>query len=299
MKKIGLALSGGGTLGAFQAGVLSEIKELVNFSVVTGSSIGAVNACLLYGGCDTALHDFWADTGKRGISEFADIFKLGGMLLSGEESYVKPRLDFWNILLDGLYAFESSPISSAVLKNVDFSLINKLSSPKISICATDIKTGRERIFENTEINIENLTASFSIPEVFPFQKIGDDWFWDGAYTKNPPLMPHIKEGVDEIWLIRLIPEKGDVPRSKDELKKRINEVVFSSALRTELEYINLLNSFALKVPELRSAYKKIEVVEVSLDMPLTPLSALLANEKSIEKLYSMGKEKALVFKNRI
>ena len=60
MGKIGLVLGGGGSRGAYQFGAIKALKELgVNFDVVTGASVGALNATLISQNHIELLGEIW------------------------------------------------------------------------------------------------------------------------------------------------------------------------------------------------------------------------------------------------
>jgi len=293
MKKKGLALCGGGILGAFQAGFLYEISEKILFSVVSGSSIGAVNACLLYGGNAETLKNFWSDIGEDYLDFLPDPLKFASIFLGGAKNFSRPRVDFWNYILDGLFILDYSPFIEAIKKFVDFDKINALKTPLIYINATNIRTGKTDVFINNEINIDNLTASFSIPEIFPLKQINDKVYFDGAYTKNPAIEPFLLHGINELLIIKLLPETGKIPHNSEESKKRINEIIFSTPLRHESNFINYLNDLARKIPELKKEYQPIEISEICLNIDLKSYSPLMASKNFIKELFETGRKKAL------
>ena len=60
MKKIGLALEGGGLKGSYQIGAYYAFKQChVKISGFVGTSIGAFNACLLASGQSRELLELW------------------------------------------------------------------------------------------------------------------------------------------------------------------------------------------------------------------------------------------------
>ncbi len=288
MKKIGLGLSGGGILGAYQAAILYELSKKHSFSCVSGASIGAVNACLLYGNSTEALKDFWFSLGDDMPEQMPTFFNVSSLFLTGATNFTKPRSDFWNFFFDGLYVSDCAPFVETIQKYVDFDKINSLKYPSIYISATDVKKGSEAIFTNEEINIDNLTASFSIPEVFPFKKIGDKVYWDGAFTRNPALLPMLEHKVNEIWIVRLLKQEGEVPADKDKLKLRMNEINFNTPLRLEIEFIKRLNEYAEKVHGFEKEYTPIKIKQQMLDIDTEIYSALYADKNFIKELWEKG-----------
>jgi NTE family protein len=142
-----------------------------------------------------------------------------------------------------------------------------------------------------------LCASFSIPEVFPFKKIKEKYYWDGAFTRNPAILPMIDYKLDEIWVVRLLPEKGKIPENKDELKLRMNEITVNNSTNLELEFIEKLNDFSKTIPEFKNYFNKIEIKQARLDIEIQSYSALFADKKFIRKLWQKGIEDSKIFIN--
>ncbi len=293
MKNTGLALCGGGILGAFQAGFMYNLPEQTDFSCVSGASIGAVNACLLYSGNKETLKNFWFNIGDDMPDITPSLFNLNSMFISGAKNFTRPRSDFWNLFLDGLHITDCSPFIKFISKHVDFNKINSLNSPIIYISATDIQKGTDKLFTNKEINIDNLTASFSIPEIFPFKYIDDKAYWDGAFTRNPALLPMLDNDIDEIWIVKLIKQQGAIPKTKDELRLRMNEITFNNSLRLEIDFMRRLNNYCDKIPGMDKHYRKITIKTIELDMELEPYYPLYADKKLIKRLWDYGAKKAM------
>ena len=62
------------------------------------------------------------------------------------------------------------------------------------MCATNVRTGRGRIFRNRDITPDVLLASACLPQVFPPVEIEGELYWDGGYAGNPSLAPLIRGG---------------------------------------------------------------------------------------------------------
>lgn len=77
MPKRGLVLSGGGAKGAFQVGVLEYLHEKgkLDFDIVCGVSVGALNATMVAQGEFDRLKELW-----EGIKESPDIYKKNSWL---------------------------------------------------------------------------------------------------------------------------------------------------------------------------------------------------------------------------
>ncbi|SHN32168.1 NTE family protein [Cyclobacterium lianum] len=122
MKKLALVLSGGGFNGAFQIGALNYIKEnwdvlgcdreVLNFDIVAGVSVGSLNGALIASRQFDELSDIWAKVRTNGVeeiytSDFIDTrsssemvtFKINpSFLIDRFLPDVKPDLSVWQIL---------------------------------------------------------------------------------------------------------------------------------------------------------------------------------------------------------
>ncbi len=52
---------------------------------------------------------------------------------------------------------------------------------KLFITATNVRTGRGRVFRNSEITADVLLASACLPTMFQAIKIEGEEYWDGGY----------------------------------------------------------------------------------------------------------------------
>ena len=70
---LGIALESGGAKGSYHAGVLKAIDELnIQYSALSGCSIGAVNAAFAAQGDSDKLCDFWLNIGFDDLFDPAD-----------------------------------------------------------------------------------------------------------------------------------------------------------------------------------------------------------------------------------
>ena len=64
---------------------------------------------------------------------------------------------------------------------------------KLFITATNVRTGRGRVFRNAEITPDVLLASACLPTMFQAIEIDGETYWDGGYSGNPTMTPLIRE----------------------------------------------------------------------------------------------------------
>ena len=112
--------------------------------------------------------------------------------------------------------------------------------------ATNVRTGRGRVFRNADITPDVLLASACLPTMFQAVEIDGELYWDGGYSGNPTITPLVRECTSsDILLVQVNPvERSDPPRSAREILNRLNEVSFSAVLLKEMRMIALLRQVA-------------------------------------------------------
>lgn len=276
MKQTGIVLQGGGALGAYELGVLKRLYENIEFSpsIVSGVSIGAINAVALIGAKNhpiqtlEAIWDEFAVFSNLMLSEHLDSY----LALLGNQAFFHLRTDYWSLPYWTSFYF-TNPLQQLLLKYIDFEKVNK-SPIHLILTATDVETGKIKIFENqgnerTEITPLHVLASGSLPPGFPMTTINDKNYWDGGLFENTPLSP-VLENLDpdpnvekQIIVVNLFPSLGNIPTNMIEVFDRIFEIIFSNKIRfnkelTEKvnEYIEVINEIEKIIP-LNSPIKQL------------------------------------------
>jgi NTE family protein len=110
------------------------------------------------------------------------------------------------------------------------------------VTATNVRTGRGRVFRNNELTPDVLLASACLPTLFQAIEIDGEAYWDGGYSGNPTITPLVRECAShDTLLIAVNPvERQGTPRSAREILDRLNEVSFNATLLKELRMIALL-----------------------------------------------------------
>ncbi len=257
--RIDLALQGGGSHGAFTWGVLDRLLEedWLHIEGISGTSAGAMNAAVLADGfaaggregARASLDAYW-----RRVAEAARFspFQRGPLdVLMGRWTLDHSPLFVTMDLMSRLYSpYDLNPsganaLSDVLEKAIDFERLR--SSPvKLFITATNVRTGRGRVFRNAEITPAVLLASACLPTLFQAVEIDGEGYWDGGYSGNPTMTPLVRElDSNDTILIPINPvERPGTPRTAPEILNRLNEVSFNSVLLKELRMIALLRQVA-------------------------------------------------------
>ena len=258
-KRINLALQGGGSHGAFTWGVLDRLLEEPWFHIaaISGTSAGAMNAAILADGwiedgaqgARTALEKFWRQV-SRGAA-FSPLQRspldrlMGRWTLDTSPAYVAMDLMARVLSPYDLNPLGFNPLRNILADSIDFDRLAR-APIRLFITATNVRTGRGRIFRNAEITADVLLASACLPTMFQAIEIDGDPYWDGGYAGNPTLTPLVRESdAHDTILVQINPrERPDRPRTAGEVLDRLNEISFNSPLMKELRMIALLREVA-------------------------------------------------------
>jgi NTE family protein len=139
----------------------------------------------------------------------------------------------------------TNPLCDVLAGTIDFERLPR-SPIKLFVTATNVRTGRGRVFRNSELTPNVLLASACLPTMFQAVEIDGEFYWDGGYSGNPTMTPLVREcAASDTILIPINPvERAGVPRSARDILDRLNEVSFNAVLVKELRMIALLRQVA-------------------------------------------------------
>ena len=255
-KSIDLALQGGGSHGAFTWGVLDRLLEedRIRIEGVSGASAGAMNAVALADGmarggraeARAALERFWAATAQA--ARFSPIRRSPLDVLMGRwDMDMSPAFLFFDQMSRLLSPYDTNwldinPLRSLVRKVIDFDRVNDPAGVKVFLTATNVRTGRPKVFRQPQITVETVMASACLPFLFKAVEIDGEAYWDGGYMGNPALFPLVDEtDARDVVLIQINPfYRPDVPKSARDIQDRLNEITFNASLIKELRSLAFL-----------------------------------------------------------
>lgn len=256
---IDLALQGGGSHGAFTWGVLDRMLEEERFLIeaISGTSAGAMNAAVLADGWNKggaegakeALAAYWkrvSDAAAFSPFQRTPFDKLmGRWSLDHSPAYLAMDLLTRVASPYDLNPAGYNPLKPILEESIDFTGLAR-SPIKLFVTATNVRTGRARIFRNAEITADVLLASACLPTMFQAVEIDGEAYWDGGYAGNPTITPLVRESdaTDSI-LVQINPrERAEVPKTAAEILNRLNEISFNSPLMKEIYMIALMRQVA-------------------------------------------------------
>lgn len=286
---VDLALQGGGAHGAFTWGVLDRLleDERLLLDGISGTSAGAMNAVVLAdgfargggrGGARHALERFW-----RAVSELARFSPLQRTpldLMFGNWSIDYSLGYQWFQLASNLvspYQFNPAnlnPLRTLLAGLVDFERVRACEELNLFISATNVRTGRARIFRRPEIGIDHVMASACLPQLFHAVEIDGEAYWDGGYMGNPALFPLVDEtDAHDLIIIQVNPvTRTELPRSALEITDRLNEITFNASLIREIASIQLLKELIDEERIDRVRYTEMRLHQIGADAELLRLS---------------------------
>jgi NTE family protein len=255
-KSINLALQGGGAHGAFTWGVLDYLLEdgRLDIEGVSGASAGAMNAVMLVDGlarggpaeAQKRLADFW-----RAVSMDGDLPVIQRKLVERLFSFVpldgSPMQAWFDAMSSYFSPYDLNPLNINPLKGlverfVDFDAVHAQTKLQLFISATNVITGRLRVFTRETISADAVMASACLPTLFHAVTIDGVPYWDGGYLGNPVIFPFFRDTTTEdVLVVQINPaERREVPTSSREIMNRINEISFNASLHAEYRAIEFV-----------------------------------------------------------
>ncbi|MDB5512814.1 MAG: patatin [Enterovirga sp.] len=310
-KGVSLALQGGGAHGAFTWGVLDALIEdgRLAFEAITGASAGSMNAVVMAdgwieGGPDGArsqLEAFWRHVSLDGgltksQREIFDMF-LGCWSLGGSS----PMSTWLNAWSSAFSPYQTNPLDINPLRDVLDDLVDfdrlRASEVKLFVSATNVWTGKGRIFETRELKVEHVMASACLPTVFKAVEVDGEPYWDGGYMGNPALYPVFYAATsDDILLVQINPiERRETPRGAAEIHNRLNEITFNAGLLNELRNIDFVARLVEAGKLSRDHYKRVLMHRINGGRKIdafTASSRLNADLGFFLELRDLGRESA-------
>lgn len=230
--RISLVLSGGGAKGAFELGVLeglcarAELTDFRGWDMILGTSIGALGAGLLAQfpkeqQCSHAVpyyaafwhstrtpEDVWDGSQSVGFAAFAkqrDVCLANISNVESLASNVRALKDYGGMC-------NPSPGSSAFQFEMNATAVAN-SGVALRVVAVSLNTGEAKWWKETDYDVvSGCMASGSLaPVVFPKFTDGE-YFIDGGFYSNTPILKALEEGTETVLVIILDPvQRPSIP----------------------------------------------------------------------------------------
>lgn len=321
-KRINLALQGGGAHGAFTWGVLDRLLECPDIEIagISGTSAGALNgaalkAGMVQGGPEEARANLdWLWT------------EVGGIRDSSVNDWIvasSPAAAVWAKLLEVSPAYKAFDMTSRMLspyvfgeaiknplerivRHIRFEDVCSDAAPALYIGATNVRSGKIKVFSGDEIGPEAIMASACLPTLFQAVEIDDpatgrrEAYWDGGYSGNPALFPLFEPDLpDDILVVNINPLYRDaVPDDVQSIQNRINEISFNSSLLRELRAIDFVQRLIVDGTVPKGAMKQVLVHMIADDDLMNTLNVAtktIPTPVILAKLKTAGRDRADAF----
>lgn len=325
-KRINLALQGGGAHGAFTWGVLDRLleDEGIEIAAISGTSAGALNGAALKAGLvadgkgndrdaaranlDALWHGVAGVHDLRMTSWFAQFAPHNEFISQAFQA--SPMFAWADVASRAISPYAYGPFYQNPLREVveafDFDRVCADTGPRLHVSATNVRTGKIRVFTGDEISTDAILASACLPTVFQAIEFTDpktgqhEAFWDGGYTGNPALFPLFDPVLPaDVVVVNINPLfRPDVPKDGADIQNRINEISFNSSLLRELRAINFVKRLIASGQLAPGQMRDVLVHMISDDVLMRDLSVatkLIPSAVTLHRLKEAGRASADAF----
>ena len=223
-----IVLTGGGARGAYQVGVLKALSQIsnkkeVSFPVITGVSVGAINAAALASNFDDfkrsaeQIEKFWR---KLHTNDVIDA-RVTTIMFNGLRMFLSEFIPYLQRNTPKSL-LENAPLRQSVAQGIDFSKVSQAIKTgklySIGVTCSGYSSGNAKTFFETasgnrewhrerrdgiysRLTIDHVMASTALPVLFPAVKIGNEYYGDGSLRLTSPLAPAIHLGGTKLLIV--------------------------------------------------------------------------------------------------
>jgi NTE family protein len=321
IRRVNLALQGGGAHGAFTWGVLDRLleEEWLQIEGISGASAGAMNAAILSaalaGGTPEAgngprdvarrqLAAFWRNISRDGNlppfqrAVFERLFSFDGL----DETPVALWFKAWGSMFSP-YDWAGVDLAAALTEtldaHVDFAAINRCTTHHLFVSTTNVETGKLHVFTREHVTPQVVMASACLPTLFKAVKLGGVPHWDGGYRGNPAIYPfYHRTGTEDVILVEINPMvRPGTPFHAGDIASRLNEINFNTPLMAEMRAIafvtDLIDEGRLPRGTGKDEYRRINLHRIALDAVRLDLDASTKTQtdyRFFQRLYAEGRK---------
>ena len=265
-QRLNLALEGGGAHGAFTWGVLDRLleDETLDIAWISATSAGAVNAVAVAAGLAEGGRAGRARQAARGVGgggQGRRSRSAAQQSAGWPASAARRRWRRWRRLFSP-YDFNPlgfDPFRKLLEAHIDFALLRTTPGPELLIAATDVATGRPRLFRRREITVQSVLASACLPTLHHAVTIDGRAYWDGGFSANPDLA---HAGAREPG--RRYADRQAQPAcaaracrpARARSRARINQITFDQPMLRDIEVIETVRAHASRWSRASSAGRR-------------------------------------------
>lgn len=311
-KTVSLALQGGGTHLAFSWGVIDYLLEdgRINFEGGSGTSAGGLScAALAQGflkngkqGARDELEAFWKMISEQG-SKASLTPTLLDTLLTNNGIAFSPVMTVLNSLPTlQMSPYQWNPYGLKLFADMlneffDIEALSTYEDFKLFLTATNVRSGKLKLFTGNELSVEAFMASACLPILSQAVEIDGEAYWDGGYIGNPSLFPLIYncDSTDIIVVLVIPHEIPTTPNSYKDITWRMQELLHTNTLTREMRAIEFVTSLIDQGIADKTKLKRMNIHVIEDHQffnDLDPTSRLNTDWYFLKKLYTRGREVA-------
>lgn len=253
--RINLALQGGGAHGAFTWGVLHRLieDERVEIDTISATSAGAVNAVALLSGLAEGgrqgamakLAAVWEAVNRAGVPQFLRFYPLlaglarmngfSGQGLGAFSGFLSPY---------DVNPLDLNPLRNLLAEHIDFERLRAEPPARLRIAATEVATGRARLFSERELTVDVVLASACLPTLHRAIEIEGVHYWDGGFSANPDVLNLVRGSATGDTLIVLLNPglAATMPKNARDISGQINRITFNQPFLRDIQQIEAVRS---------------------------------------------------------
>jgi NTE family protein len=179
-------LSGGGSLGAAQAGMLCALAEHgIVPDLLVGTSAGAINAAYFAGRPDRA-----------GAIDLASVWRS---VRRGDAFPVQPARALTALTGRSAHLVPSGKLRRLLEQHLTYTDLKDAPCP-VRLVATDVRSGQETILDEGPA-VEAVLASIAVPGVLPWVSWDGRELMDGSVANNTPISTAVEVGATTIYVL--------------------------------------------------------------------------------------------------
>lgn len=312
-----LVLTGGGARAAYQVGVLKAAAEILPkrahnpFSIITGTSAGAINAVALGASANNfrlavkKVEYLWSNL------RVEQVYRTGYRDMAGSILRIIASLFHRGIgLRKPLALLDSAPLAELLQHSINFAALERRLEggllDAIGVTASSYDSGESVTFYQSDLGgdilppwrrsrrkgvparlrVEHLLASSAIPTILPAAKIDGEYYGDGALRQVSPISPALHLGAERVMVVGVSGNPNTPPVASHEghspsLAKMIGHVfnsAFIDALENDVEHLERVNELlgVLKNESPRAQTGGLKLVDFLCINPSIEIDQLVA-----------------------
>jgi NTE family protein len=306
---LGLVLTGGGARGAYQAGALSAIAELLAsngrnentlpFPILSGASAGGINVAYLAANA----RDF--GRGARGLMKLWQELEPKKVFRTDTPTLMRTAGDWiadlglgsWIGTGRGRALLDTAPLRELVTSLLDVEALHRHVEAGdvrgVAVTATNYETGLgvtffegqpdieawtrvTRIGQREKLGVEHILASAAIPIFFPAVDLGGDWYADGCIRLSTPLSPAIRMGARKILAIAVRHNASGAPSHPPQPRRPYPTTADTAGVLLNALFLDALEADVERAMRINQTLRLLspEVVAAH-ETPLVPVSVLV------------------------